>query len=180
MPTYISMLRGINLGGHKLVAMERLRALFESLGYKEVRTYINSGNVIFRGGKMSTSNLSRKLEKEIEGTFGFSVPVLTKTAEEIAQAVQCNPFVKDKAIDPTKLHVTFLWQAPAANDLKKLEALVGAHDRYCCLNSEVYLYCPNGYSETKLANNTIEKLLGSGATTRNWKTVNTLHEMSSQ
>jgi uncharacterized protein (DUF1697 family) len=177
MPTYISMLRGINLGGHKLVKMERLRALFESLGFSRVRTYINSGNVIFEAGKISTSVLSSKVEKKIEGEFGFPVAVISKTSEEIGKAIESNPFLREKGIDLSKLHVTFMWKAPAQADSKKLEALAGA-DRFRCLRTEVYLYCPNGYGQTKLANNTLAKLLGSGATTRNWKTVNRLYEMS--
>jgi len=178
MSTYISLLRGINLGGNKPVKMERLRALFESLGYAQVRTYINSGNVIFNGKKLSTSALSRKLEKEIEREFGFPVPVITKTAEEIARTLDRNPFVKEKGIDATKLHVTFLWQAPAPAALQKVEGLALGSDRFVCCECDVYLYCPNGYSQTVLANNTLQRLLGTGATTRNWKTVNKLYEIS--
>jgi len=178
MPTYISMLRGINLGGHKIVKMERLRAMFESLGFARVRTYIQSGNVIFEARTVSTSVLSGRIEKKIQSEFGFPVTVISKTSAEIGKAIESNPFLKERGIDISKLHVTFMWQPPAQADLKKLEALAAAPDRFHSLRTEVYLYCPNGYGETKLSNNTLAKLLGSGATTRNWKTVNKLHQMS--
>jgi uncharacterized protein (DUF1697 family) len=178
MPTYISMLRGINLAGHKVVKMEQLRALFESLGFARVRTYIQSGNVLFEAGKISTSVLSSRIEKKIHSEFGFPVAVISKTSEEMGKAIESNPFLKEKGIDISKLHVTFMWQAPAQTDLKKLEALAAAPDQFRCLRTEVYLYCPNGYGKTKLSNNTLAKLLGRGATTRNWKTVNKLYAMS--
>jgi uncharacterized protein (DUF1697 family) len=178
MPTHIALLRGINLGGHKIVKMERLRSMFESLGFARVRTYIQSGNVIFEAGRISPSVLSNRIEKKIQSEFGFPVAVISKTSEEMGKAIESNPFLKEKDIDVSKLHVTFLWQVPAQADLKKLEALATAPDRFRCLHTEVYLYCPNGYGETKLANNTLAKLLGSGATTRNWKTVNKLYQIS--
>jgi uncharacterized protein (DUF1697 family) len=178
MPTYISMLRGINLGGHKLVKMERLRAMYESLGFARVRTYINSGNVIFEAGKISTSALSSRIEKKIEAEFGFPVAVISKTSGEMGKAIEGNPFLQEKDMDLSKLHVTFMWQPPARADLTKLEALAPAPDRFRCVGTEVYLHCPNGYGQTKLPNNTLAKLLGSGATTRNWKTVNKLYEMA--
>src|SRR5882724_10174112 len=107
MPTYVAMLRGINVGAGKIVKMERLRASFEVLGFGGVRTYVQSGNVIFESEQKSLAGLSDKIEEKIQHTFGFTVPVLVKTAKEIEQIVSNNPLVKEKGIDHSKLHVTF-------------------------------------------------------------------------
>ncbi|HKJ01227.1 MAG TPA: DUF1697 domain-containing protein, partial [Longimicrobiales bacterium] len=111
--TYISLLRGINVGGHKKIRMAELRALYSSLGFDPVRSYIQSGNVVFRGGRGGGPALSRKIEKAIADHFGFAVPVILRTAAEMAVVVEKNPFLAEGA-DPTKLHVTFL--AEAASD----------------------------------------------------------------
>ena len=180
MPTYISMLRGINVSGQKPVKMDQLRRMFEALGFTQVKTYVQSGNVVFQAKKGSPADLSRKIEAGILAEFGFDVPVVSKTAEEIGHAIQNNPFLKEKAIDPTKLHVTFLSGAPAKPALEKLSALAAEPDRFYSHASEIYLHCPNGYGRTKLSNNALEKLLSLRATTRNWKTVNELYRMATE
>jgi uncharacterized protein (DUF1697 family) len=177
MPTYVAMLRGINVGSGKIVKMERLRASFEALGLNGVRTYVQSGNVIFESEKNSATELSRKIEEKIRGDFGFAVSVLLKTAKEIGQTVSDNPLVKEKGIDHSKLHVTFLSDAPPKTAVKALEPLATGRERFRILNREIYLYCPDGYGRTKLSNNAIEKKFSVVATTRNWRTVNTLLDM---
>ena len=177
MPTYVAMLRGINVGPGKIVKMERLRASFEALGFGGVRTYVQSGNAIFESEQKSPTELSNKIEDKIQHTFGFRVPVLVKTSKEIAQIVSDNPLVKEKGIDHSKLHVTFLSDAPPKTAVKVLEPLATGRERFRILNREIYLYCPDGYGNTKLSNNAIEKKLSVVATTRNWRTVNTLLEM---
>jgi uncharacterized protein (DUF1697 family) len=177
MPTYVAMLRGINVGPGKIVKMERLRASFEALGFGGVRTYVQSGNVIFESEQKPAAGLSNKIEEKIQHTFGFRVPVLVKTSKEMAQIVSDNPLVKEKGIDHSKLHVTFLSDAPPKTAVKVLEPLATGRERFRILNREIYLYCPDGYGNTKLSNNAIEKKLSVVATTRNWRTVNTLVEM---
>jgi len=177
MPTYVAVLRGINVGPGKIVKMERLRASFEALGFGGVRTYVQSGNVIFESEQKSAAELSRKIEEKIQHDFGFTVPVLVKTSKEMAQIVSDNPLVKEKGIDHSKLHVTFLSDAPPKTAVKVLEALATGRERFRILNREIYLYCPDGYGNTKLSNNAIEKKLSVVATTTNWRTVNTLLEM---
>ncbi len=177
MPTYIAMLRGINVGPGKIVKMERLRASFEALGFDGVKTYVQSGNVIFESEQKSPAGLSNKIEEKIQRDFGFTVPVLLKTSKEIDQIVSDNPLLKEKGIDHSKLHVTFLSDAPPKTAVKVLEALATDRERFCISNREIYLYCPDGYGNTKLSNNAIEKKLSVVATTRNWRTVNTLLEM---
>ncbi len=178
MPIYVAMLRGINVGRGKVVKMERLRASLESLGLSEVRTYVQSGNVVFNSKQKSGAELSKKIEAKIQRDFGFAVPVILKTSKEIEQTVRDNPLVKEKGIDHSKLHVTFLSDAPAAAAVKTLEPLATSRERFRVLNREVYLYCPDGYGRSKLTNTTIEKKFSLVATTRNWRTVNALLEMA--
>ena len=178
MPAYISMLRGINVSGQKPVKMDQLRRMFEALGFTQVKTYVQSGNVVFHSKKIAPADLSKKIEERIVREFGFDVPVISKTAEEIGNAIQRNPFLPEKAIDITGLHVTFLAGVPAKGALAKVSALDAAPDRFHSLATEIYLYCPDGYGRSKLSNNVLEKLLSLRATTRNWKTVNELYRMA--
>jgi len=178
--SYIAMLRGINVGGQKIVKIEKLRASFEALGFHKVRTYVQSGNVVFEATKTSTTSLSRKIREKILSDYGFSVPTILRTSSEMNKIVSDNPFLREKEIDRSKLHVTFLSEPPAKAALGKLDSLNGDPDQFRIRNREVYLYCPNGYGRTKLSNSAFEKLLSVEATTRNWRTVNTLVEMSSE
>jgi uncharacterized protein (DUF1697 family) len=178
MPIYVAMLRGINVGRGKVVKMERLRASLGSLGFGNVRTYVQSGNVVFDSKQKSGAELSKKIEAKIQRDFGFAVPVILKTSKEIEQVVRDNPLVKEKEIDHSKLHVTFLSAAPLPAAAKTLEPLATSREQFRVLNREVYLYCPDGYGISKLSNTTIEKKLSLVATTRNWRTVNALLEMA--
>lgn len=177
MTTYIAMLRGINVSGHKIIKMERLRAMFEAMGFGQVRTYVQSGNVIFETDEPAAS-LSAKIQKRILKDFGFEVPVLTKSAKELADIVKLNPFVKEKGLDETKWHVTFLADDPPKNALEMLQPLAAEAEKVCIVVRAIYLHCPNGYGNTKLTNTTIEKKLSCGATTRNWNTTKTLLGMA--
>src|SRR5205823_6790565 len=102
MPTYIAMVRGINVSGHKPVKMEELRKSFEKLGSKNVKTYVQSGNVVFDASAGSVPRLQEKIEKQILGDFAVSVPVLLRTARELRDVIQRNPFPKDPAVDQSK------------------------------------------------------------------------------
>jgi uncharacterized protein (DUF1697 family) len=178
MPSYVAMLRGINVSGSKPVKMEALRALFEALGFKNIRTYVQSGNVVFEAKERAAAPLGPKIVARIKRDFGFDVPVLVLGAAELARVVEENPFLKQRGVDPTKLHVTFLAAAPAAAGLKKMEGVTSGRDAFRCLGTTIYLVCPDGYGNTKLSNNTFERALAAPATTRNWKTVTTLAAMA--
>ena len=180
MPTYVAMFRGINVAGHKIIRMQDLRASFEALGFRRVRTYVQSGNVIFESEKASLKNLSKAIEEKILSKFGFSVKLVLRTSSEMKQVVGDNPFLKEKGIGDSKLHVTLLSAFPAEAALRRLEGLNALPDRFLIKGREIYLYCPNGYGRTKLSNNTFEKLLSVEATTRNWRTVNALAKNSSE
>jgi uncharacterized protein (DUF1697 family) len=178
MPTAIALLRGINVSGHQVMKMEPLRGSFEALGFGNVRTYVQSGNVVFEAKAGDLAGLPGKLAARLLRDFGFSVPVTVRAAEEMGRVVRENPFLKEKGIDLSKLHVTFLSDIPSGAGLKKLGGMATGPDRFHCRRTSVYLHCPEGYGNTRLSNNAIEKALAVGATTRNWKTVTTLLQMS--
>jgi uncharacterized protein (DUF1697 family) len=174
------MLRGINVSGQKIIKMEKLRASFEKLGFGRVRTYVQSGNVIFETSKTSSGILSKTIEGKVLGDFGSSVPVVLRSSDEMKKIASDNPFLKDRGIDHSKLQITFLSELPAKAALGKLDSLSALPDQFRTKGREVYVHCPNGYGRTKLSNTTFEKLLSVQATTRNWKTVKTLVEMLSE
>jgi len=175
MPIYVSMLRGINVGPHKRIKMDQLRASFEALGFEQVKTYIQSGNVVFKDRSISTLALSKKIEKQLLGNFGFSIPVVTRTADELAATVKNNPF--PGGIDPEKLHVMFLSDAPSQAALAKLSEVTAAPEQSHCRGKGIYLYLPNGVAESRLMKAPLERILSVVPTTRNWKTVNQLAQM---
>lgn len=172
------MLRGINVAGKKIVSMADLRASFQALGFSRVRTYVQSGNVILEAAKSPSSNLSMIIAEKISNDFGFSILVILRTSDEMGRIVRDNPFLNEKNVDRSKLHVTFLSSLPAKGSTQKLDALGAGADQFRVGGREIYLYCPNGYGRTKLSNNALEKQLSVGATTRNWKTVNALAKIS--
>jgi uncharacterized protein (DUF1697 family) len=177
MPIYISMLRGINVGGHNRIKMDQLRTSLEALGLAQVKTYIQSGNVVFKAAKISPAALSKKIENQILAQFGFPVSVISRRAEEIAATIENNPLLNQRGIDQEKLHVAFLSDAPAATALRKLADLTLAPDQSRALGKEVYLYFPNGVSNSSLWKHPLDRVLSVVTTTRNWKTVRTLHQM---
>jgi len=177
MPIYISLLRGINVGAHKRIKMDQLRASFEALGLDQVQTYIQSGNVIFKTSKLSAPVLSKQIEKRILSDFGFPVSVVSRTVDEMAKTIGNNPFIKERGVDQEKLHVMFLSDAPAAAALKRFAELTAAPEQSCCLGKDIYLYLPNGAGESILMKKPLERLLSVVTTTRNWRTVNAIHQM---
>jgi len=176
-PTYVALLRGVNLGGHKKINMEQLRKSLERMGFEDVQTYIQSGNVIFKTGAVSTAELSRRVEAKILGDFGFSVPVIVRTAAELGKILQNNPFTQHKGIEPTQLHVFFLSRTPPKAAVEELEGLRIGTARLRCCGREVYVHTPDGFGRTRLPN--LDKVLSVMATARNWNTVNQLHERAS-
>jgi uncharacterized protein (DUF1697 family) len=178
MPVYIAMLRGINVTGSKIIKMEALRASFASLGFKNVQSYIQSGNLIFETPTNSAAALSAKIERRILRDFGHSVSVLLRTPKEMAEIIKRNPFSKDPAIDPSRLYVSFLADVAPKDAAELLQPLVAGAEQIRVMGREVYLYCPKGYGQTKISNNAIEKKLSVGATTRNWRTTQTLLAMA--
>jgi len=178
MPNWVALLRGINVSGQKSIPMERLRGSFAAMGFHDVRTYVQSGNVVFETAADTPDALTRKIEEGIHRDFGFSVVVILRTAKELEKIAKTNPFLTEKTIEQAKLHVTFLAKPPNKTALKNLETLPTSPDRFRLIGREIYLYCPDGYGKTKLSNSAFEKKLSVGATTRNWKTTTVLCEMA--
>ena len=170
MTTYISILRGINVGGRKLIKMDALRKLYEGLGFQHVRSYIQSGNVIFTGDDVELCKLEQRISQQIEKDFGFEAPVIVLTVDKLKDIIENNPFLADPNKDLSFLHVTFLSSTPNRFDPKAIEAKKQKEEAFVFSGDVVYLYCPNGYAKTKLTNNFLESVLKVRATTRNWKT----------
>jgi uncharacterized protein (DUF1697 family) len=178
MQTYISILRGINVSGHKMIKMDALREMYSKLNFKNTQSYIQSGNIIFQNKKNGCEVLERKISKAILHEFGFEVPVLVKESGEIMNVLKNNPFIKNRNEDISYLHVTFLSHEPEQSAIDKIKDGQYASDEFILIGKTVYLFCPNGYGNTKLSNTFFEKKLNVTATTRNWKTVNKLFNMA--
>ena len=178
MPVYISLLRGINVGAHKRMKMEKLRNSCAELGFGQIATYIQSGNLIFKSGKLSAEAVSKKIEQQIECDFGFHADVITRTADELKTIIASNPLLKEPATDESKLHVVFLPGEPGAEAIKKLESLILAPDRVRVAGKEIYFYFPNGVSGSSLWKHNLDRVLGISGTMRNWNTLNKLLAMA--
>jgi uncharacterized protein (DUF1697 family) len=176
--TFISLLRGINVSGQNKLAMDELRNLYERLNLANVTSYVQSGNLVFESEERDSSRLARKIESQIEQTFGYSIPVIIRMADELHRILTTNPFLKGKNVDSTKLHVTFLHGSPPMMKLNKLKNPDKEGDEFSIGEGEIFLFCPNGYGRTKLSNAYFERKLNVSATTRNWKTVNALYKMA--
>ncbi len=176
MNTYISMLRGINVGGQKKVRMAELKSLYESLGFSDVETYVQSGSVVFESEEQEAEKIADKIEAQIKQTFGFSVPVQVRSADDFRRVIEDHPFQDE---EPVRVLVTFLDDDPDPSKLEDLSRYEDKVDQFAIGEREIFLFCPGGYGNTKLSNNFFEKKLGVTATTRNWKTVNKLYEMAS-
>ncbi len=173
--SYISMLRGINVSGQKKVNMKELEKLYETLGLKNVQTYIQSGNVVFQTPEADALSLAGKIERKIEQSFGFNVPIFIRTKGEFQKLIKNNPF---PGRDESKLHVTFLYSKPASLRMDEIVRAKDNAEEFSSSGREIYLFLPNGYGRTKLSNSFFERKSKVLATTRNWRTLNTLFSMS--
>lgn len=180
MQTYISILRGINLAGHNIIKMDDLKKILPKCGFKNIATYIQSGNVVFQYKSTDTIKLDHLIHDKILEEFNFEMPVITLTIDEIKAIANNNPFYKDKKKDPSFFHITFLSDEPHKEYLAKVKGLDYLPDEFVVIGKAIYLYCPNGYGNTKLSNKFFESKLKVSATTRNWKTANELIAISNK
>jgi uncharacterized protein (DUF1697 family) len=174
--TYAALLRGINLGSHKRVAMADLRALVEDIGCADVRTYVQSGNVVFRSDRRA-ADLAGAIASAIDKKLGLDVTVVIRTERQLRDLVADNPFVRTK-IRPNMLYVTFLAEKPDQSRVRQLLEVSFEPERFEVVGEDVYLFFPNGYGRVRLNNATLERQLGVAATTRNWRTVTALAELT--
>lgn len=175
---YISILRGINVSGHKIIKMSDLKVLYEKLGFENVTTYIQSGNLIFESKLTSENEIIIKIEKAISDSYNYEVPVLVKNMNDMENIINNNPFSNQTNIDVKKLHVTFLSDNTENELIEKIKDYKSGNDKFIIDEKVIYLYCPDGYGNTKLNNTFFEKKLQIKATTRNWQTVNKLFEIA--
>lgn len=178
MTTYIALLRGINVSGSNLIRMEALKTSMERIGLISVRTYIQSGNLVFEYPQTSNSELESLLSTAILNDFGCKVPVLVKNGMEFQEAIAENPFIPGSQTQIETLHITFLSGVPQNELLDKILPLKDSSDEANIIENRIYLNCPNGYGRTKFTNTYFEKKLKQIATTRNWKTMLKLQEMA--
>lgn len=175
--TFVAILRGINVSGKNMIKMPALVKTFESLGFENVKTYVQSGNVIFQSQSKIISDLEKQIQDKIENNFEAKIPVIILDRKYIMEVQENNPFVKESDIDLSKLHVTFLSEEPESKNIVKIDADKYFPDEFIIDKKVIYLYCPGGYGKTKLHNNFFESKLKVNATTRNWNTVNALVKM---
>lgn len=154
--------------------MTDLKRAFESLSFENVRTYGQSGNVIFDCKRAETAKLATRVEEKVTETFGFSTHAIIRTQQELGKIIDNNPLIDRADVALDKLYVTFLLDTPDETVASKLDITLGEDEKFVIVRSEVYLYCPNGYARTKLNNAAFETKLKTVATTRNWKTINKL------
>jgi uncharacterized protein (DUF1697 family) len=179
MPVIISLLRGINVGGHKKISMQSLRAIYESLGLRDVQTYVQSGNVVFRTDERDVARLASKLEDAIERSFGFRPAVVLRTAADLRAIVKKNPFAGRRDTEPGKLLVTFLAREPGAAARKQILAIEADPEEVHAEGRELYIYFPNGAGRSRFPWVRVQTMLSDNpGTARNWRTVEKLLDIA--
>lgn len=174
MNTYICLLRGINVGGNRIIKMDQLKEWFSQLGAVNTASYIQSGNIIYQAKKAIAV---KAVAASIEKNTGFLVPIIQLTIEEFETIIQSNPYTKQKK-DAAFLHVCFLSAFPESNTMDLLKKKFAATEVFEIKENAIYQYCANGYSQSKLTNSLIDKSLELVSTTRNWKTCLSILEMA--
>jgi len=177
MKTYVALLRGINVSGQKKIRMADLKLHLEELHFQNIQTYIQTGNVIFRTSKTALKSLEKNIQKKIKEKYGFEIPVMVKTPEEFTTILKNIPF--STVEDYSKLYFTLLNEKPSLDLVEKLKNIDYSPEVYFFDKKTIYVYVPNGYGRAKINNNFFEQKLKVSATTRNWKTMCKLLEMTS-
>jgi len=178
MTVIISMLRGVNVGGHNKIKMDTLMALYESLKLRDAQTYVQSGNVIFKTDERDIARLAKRIEDGIERKFGFRPDVVLRTAAEMKDVVARNPFAKRRGIEPGKLLVTFLDSDPGEEAREKVRQMKCDPEELRVEGREIYIYFPNGAGRSKLPWAGLGKMLKTQGTGRNWNSVTKMLEIA--
>ncbi len=174
---HVALLRSINVGGRNKLPMKDLAAIFTEAGCRDVKTYIQSGNVVFEAEDSLARRLPKSISTAILERFGYHVPVVMRTAEALVEVVEGNPFLEPD-IDIKKLHVAFLADRPTEERVSALDTERSSPDELALHGREIYLRLPNGVARTKLTNKYFDSKLATTSTVRNWKTVLKLVEMT--
>jgi uncharacterized protein (DUF1697 family) len=178
MTTCIALLRGINVLGKNMIKMDVLKKIFEDLNFRNVRTYIQSGNVVFQVDLSDVEQIEKKIMLGITSVTGHEVQVLVLAQNELGEIISNNPFSGDDAKDPAFLHITFLKTEFKQDKFREMEAKKEGNEEFRIIGKAVYLFLPHGYGRTKLNNSLFESKLKVQATTRNWRTVLELARMA--
>jgi uncharacterized protein (DUF1697 family) len=178
MTVFIALFRGINVGGHKKVKMDVLKKLHESLGFRDVRTYVQSGNVVFKSESADPAGIARRIESEFERAHGFPAKVILRTSGELREVVRKNPLQSQEGKEAKFLHVVFLAGRPENAATKEFLNNYHGPEELNAVGKELYIYYTNGAGRSKLTNALIEKKLKVPGTARNWNTVTKLLELA--
>jgi uncharacterized protein (DUF1697 family) len=178
MNTWIALFRGINVGGHNPLPMKTLPALFAKCGCTAARTYIQSGNVVFRSAATSASSLATRIGKAVLETHGFQPAVLVLSDKELKRAVAANPYAQAADAEPKSVHLFFLAKVPQKATLQKLQEAPADGASFSLRGKVFYLHTPRGFGTSKVAERAV-RLFGVDATARNWRTCLTLLELTS-
>ncbi|MBX5480575.1 MAG: DUF1697 domain-containing protein [Myxococcaceae bacterium] len=174
---FAALLRGINLGKRR-IPMPRLAKMFEEAGGRDARTYVASGNVVFRAPPREGEAIAKKVEAAIRDEFGFDAPIVVRTHEELVAAARANPWAKQAASAPKAVHVVFLPNVPAAADVKRLDPDRSPGDQLVVKGREVHLFVPKGMADTRFTPAWMDATLKMVTTARNWNTVQALIELT--
>ncbi|MGB7435640.1 MAG: DUF1697 domain-containing protein [Candidatus Acidiferrum sp.] len=178
MPAIISMLRGVNVGGHNKIKMQALCALYESLKLKSPKAYVQSGNVVFLSSESNLAALCQRIHDGIERNFGFRPGVVLRTALEMRHVIARNPFAGRHRIEPAKLLVAFLASDPGKVGRANVMKIDTRGEELHAHGSELYIHFPNGIGKSKIPWTTIDRALNTPSTGRNWNTVTKLLELA--
>ncbi len=176
MSTWIAFFRGINVGGRHSLPMKELVSLFEAQGCTDIKTYIQSGNVVFRHAGVDVTQLAEDIGRAILASHGFQPRILILSKNDLEQAVVANPF-PHAADDPKTLHLYFLSELPPSPDLDAITGIQADNESFSLLCKVFYLHAPDGIGRSKLAGK-VEKLICVDATARNCRTVNKVLELT--
>jgi uncharacterized protein (DUF1697 family) len=181
MTTYIALLRAVNLGGYGKVSMADFRKLLEDLGFRNVQTYIQSGNAVF-DAPGSASKVSQAITAGLQKLMDARTSVIVRTHDELDRIIAANPYVAEAAADGARVHVAFLAAPAPGTATAGLDRIITQYparrDRYHLAGDTLYLHLPDGAAETKFSGKSLDRALGVPATARNWNTVLKLHAMS--
>lgn len=169
-----ALLRGVNIGAHKRIAMPALRGIAESLGHRDVESYLQSGNLVFAPATDAPHDIAAQLEEAIAAATGLDVPVVVRTGEDLAAVVESNPYPSD---DPTKVVVVFLGEAVEPGELGLGDLSSYLPDELTARGRELYVSVPNGQARSKLMEALTKRRLPTTVTVRNWRTVAALAEL---
>lgn len=170
--SYVALLRGVNVGGKNKLPMKDLAAMFAAVECEGAKTYIQSGNVVFRADQRTAARVSETISAAIAKQFGFQIAVLTRSAKQMQQVLASNPFLK-RGAPADKLYVAFLYTHAQVEALQQIDRAKFLPDEFALVGNEIFLYLPNGAGKSKLAL-TVDAKLRKACTMRNWRTTEAL------